>query len=106
MPKHARALLIATAICIPAAALAQTKTLTGTAAYGDWRGDAPGVRRHMKAADLPAPMATPSARNSVTVSKPPQGAALKTLPGFTVKQFASGLAKPRLMRVAPNGDIF
>ena len=106
MPMHARALLIATVICVPTAALAQTKTLTGTTAYGDWRGDAPGVRRHIEATDLPAPMATPSTRNSVTVAKPPNGAELKTLPGFTVKQFASGLAKPRLMRVAPNGDIF
>ncbi len=106
MPMHARALLIATAFCIPAGAFAQTKTLTGAAAYGDWRGDAPGVRRHIKATDLPAPMATPSARNSVTVAKPPNGAELKTLPGFTVRQFASGLDKPRLMRVAPNGDIF
>ncbi len=94
------------AALIPTTALAQTKTLTGTAAYGDWRGDAPGVRRHMKAEDLPAPMATPSVRNSVTVAKPPQGAELKVLPGFSVKLFATGLEKPRLMRVAPNGDIF
>jgi glucose/arabinose dehydrogenase len=27
-------------------------------------------------------------------------------PGFTVRKFASGLQNPRLMRVAPNGDIF
>ena len=106
MPLHARTLLIAAVIGLPASALAQTNTLTGTAAYGDWRGDAPGVRRHMKAEDLPAPMATPSTRNSVTVAKPPQGAELKTLPGFSVKLFAVGLEKPRLMRVAPNGDIF
>jgi glucose/arabinose dehydrogenase len=26
--------------------------------------------------------------------------------GFTVKQFASGLSNPRIVRVAPNGDIF
>jgi glucose/arabinose dehydrogenase len=103
---HARAILITAAICTSTAALAQTKTLTGTAAYGDWRGDAPGVRRHMKAEDLPAPMATPSARNSVTVARPPEGAELKVLPGFSVKLFAVGLEKPRLMRVAPNGDIF
>ena len=44
MPLHARTLLIAAVIGLPASALAQTNTLTGTAAYGDWRGDAPGVR--------------------------------------------------------------
>jgi glucose/arabinose dehydrogenase len=98
--------LVLTAALIPFAASAQTKTLTGTAAYGDWRGDAPGVRRHVKPADLPKPMATPSARNSVSVVKQPEGATLKTLPGFEVKLFASGLTKPRAMRVAPNGDIF
>jgi glucose/arabinose dehydrogenase len=27
-------------------------------------------------------------------------------PGFTVEKFASGLNDPRLVRVAPNGDIF
>lgn len=108
MPMHARALLIAAIIFIPATApaFAQTKTLTGAAAYGDWRGDAPGVRRHMKPQDLPKPMATPSARNSVSVVKQPDGQKLRTLPGFEVKQFAAGLNKPRLMRVAPNGDIF
>ena len=37
---------------------------------------------------------------------PPQGAQLKVPAGFAIKQFASGLEKPRLMRVAPNGDIF
>jgi len=91
---------------LPLHAFAQTRELTGAAAYGDWRGDAPGVRRLVRPGDLPKPMATPSARNSVLIAKPPPGAALKTLPGFTVKLFASGLAKPRLMRVAPNGDIF
>ena len=94
------------AALVPLTASAQTKTLTGTAAYGDWRADAPGVRRHMTVQDLPRPMATPSTRNGVSVIKPREGATLKTLPGFTVKQFAGGLDKPRLMRVAPNGDIF
>jgi glucose/arabinose dehydrogenase len=36
----------------------------------------------------------------------PEGAELSVPPGFTVKLFASGLSGPRLMRVAPNGDIF
>ena len=30
----------------------------------------------------------------------------QTLPGFKVEQFATGLENPRLMRMAPNGDIF
>ena len=94
------------ALLLPVTASAQTKTLTGAEAYGDWRADAPGVRRHIRASDLPAPMATPSTRNSVVVAKPPEGAQLKVPAGFAIKQLASGLEKPRLMRVAPNGDIF
>ena len=52
----------------------KTKVLTGAAAYGDWRADAPGVRRHIKASELPAPFATPSTRNGVSVVAKPAGA--------------------------------
>jgi glucose/arabinose dehydrogenase len=40
------------------------------------------------------------------VVKAPTNAVLSVPPGFTVRLFASGLSNPRLMRVAPNGDIF
>ena len=40
------------------------------------------------------------------VVRPPAGAKLNVPPGFEVKAFASGLAGPRLLRAAPNGDIF
>src|SRR5271163_4782789 len=33
-------------------------------------------------------------------------AAAQTLTGVKVEQFATGLDNPRLMRLAPNGDIF
>jgi hypothetical protein len=36
----------------------------------------------------------------------PTNATVSVPPGFTVKQFASGLSNPRLLRMAPNGDIF
>ncbi len=80
--------------------------LTGAAAYGDWRNDAPGVHRHISASDLPAPYASRSASNTSSVVDPPRGAALKAPPDFTVTQFASGFETPRLLRIAPNGDIF
>jgi glucose/arabinose dehydrogenase len=88
---------------------AQSQTppvLTGAAAYGDWRNDAPGVRRHITVGDLPAPYASRSASNTSSVVDPPRGAALKVPPDFTVTEFASGLDTPRLLRIAPNGDIF
>jgi len=79
--------------------------LTGTAAYADWRADAPGVRRKITPADLPAPGATPSARNFPRVVARP-GAMPKVPPGFRVDLIASRLGDSRALRVAPNGDIF
>ncbi len=80
--------------------------LTGKAAYGDFRTDAPGVRRHISPNDLPKPFETETPRNRVDVVGKPTDGQLKVPPGFAVKLFASGLDQPRLMRVAPNGDIF
>src|SRR5579863_10183979 len=79
---------------------------TGAAAYGDWRTDAPGVRRKITAADMPAPMATPPVANPSWVAAQPSGAWPKAPPGFSVSLFAKDLAEPRTIRVAPNGDIF
>ena len=72
----------------------------------DWQRATPGVKHHLTTADLPAPFATPAAGNGPKVVPAPANAAVSVPPGFTVKQFASGLNNPRLLRVAPNGDIF
>jgi glucose/arabinose dehydrogenase len=80
--------------------------VAGAAAFGSWRDDAPGKRRHITADALPAPYATPSAGNTVRVVRAPADAKLKVPQGFEIKPFASGLAGPRFMRAAPNGDIF
>jgi glucose/arabinose dehydrogenase len=81
-------------------------TRIGAAAYGDWRNDAPGVRRKLTEADLPAPGASRSAANPSWVVARPEGAWPKALEGFAVSLFASGLKEPRVVRVAPNGDVF
>ena len=72
----------------------------------DWRGDAPGKAHRITAGDLPKPFATEAPRNRVEVVTRPADAQLKVPAGFEIKLFASGLDHPRLMRVAPNGDIF
>ena len=56
--------------------------------------------------DLPAPFATPSAPNGPQVVARPEGAWPQVLEGFKVEQYASGLDDPRIIRTAPNGDIF
>ena len=80
------------------------KLLEGKAAFGDWRHDAPLVRR--KIAELPSPFATRSASNAPRVVAKPADAAPKVPPGFQVELFAANLRDPRVLRVAPNGDIF
>jgi glucose/arabinose dehydrogenase len=91
----------------PRAAWAESgAALAGPAAYGDWRSDAPGVRRKLTAADLPAPLASRPAANPSRVVPRPEGAFPKAPAGFAVSLFAKDLKDPRVLRVAPNGDIF
>ena len=80
--------------------------LTGAATYGDWHADAPGVARHIAVDALPPPNATLSAHRAPSVVTRPAGAMLRVPPGFEVEPFATGLERPRLLRVAPNGDVF
>jgi glucose/arabinose dehydrogenase len=79
---------------------------TGSSAYGDWRTDAPGVMRKITPADLPAPLTSPSTANRSKVIAKPAAAELKTMPGFTLTAFVTGMTGARVLRLAPNGDIF
>ena len=85
---------------------AQSAPLTGTAAFGDWRADQPGLSRLIKPEDLPLPGATPSTANVSRVVPRPRDAVPQVPAGFKIELFAEGLSGPRQMRVAPNGDIF
>ena len=65
------------AALLPGLAAAQSPALTGAAAFGDWRGDAPPAwQRRITAADLPPPYASRSAGNPPSVDEAPPGAAL------------------------------
>src|SRR5580692_5194563 len=89
-----------------APAFADEAVRTGAAAFGDWRTDAPGVRRLITPADLPAPFATRSAANMSQHAVRTDAETPKAPAGFAVDLFATGLNTPRVIRVAPNGDIF
>src|SRR5947208_17120922 len=80
--------------------------LTGKAAMGDWTTDAPGVRRKITTADLPAPYSTPSVDNGPRMVRRPEGAWPKVPAGFKVDAFKTGLDNPRAIMAAPNGDTF
>ncbi len=72
----------------------------------DWQRQSPGAQHHFKVAALPKPFETKSSGNGPQVVPAPTNVTLAVPPGFTVKLFAKGLRNPRLLRTAPNGDIF
>jgi glucose/arabinose dehydrogenase len=78
----------------------------GAAAFGDWRGDAPGVTRKITADVLPAPFVSRSSSQTPSAIARPAGAAPRVPPRFAATVFATGLDQPRTMRTAPNGDVF
>src|SRR5438067_1959174 len=74
--------------------------------FSDFRTEKPGVIHKITLADLPAPMATRAVSNPPTVVPRPAGALPKTFPGYMVSEYVTGLDNPRLIRTAPNGDVF
>lgn len=101
--------LAMSALFLTTAALAQQAdqpALKGAAAFGDWRADRPGVRRLIKPEDLPKPYATKSASNGAGIVDMPADAKPRLPSGFSAELIASGIDNPRVVRVAPNGDLF
>ncbi|BAM91187.1 putative L-sorbosone dehydrogenase [Bradyrhizobium oligotrophicum S58] len=90
----------------PAAAVAEPAVLRGKDAFGNWQGDTPGTIRLIRPEDLPRPGATASAANVSRVVQRPASAVPKVADGFKIALFAEGLSGPRILRTAPNGDIF
>lgn len=96
---------VAALVTVPLLAQTSSPLLEGAAAFGDWRADSPTTRRLIRPQDLPAPDPAQSVRNTVTnVHRTTQKPIVPN--GFEVNEFASGLTHPRLLRVAPNGDVF
>jgi glucose/arabinose dehydrogenase len=114
--------------CVAAAscgAYAQT-TLTGQAAFTDWNQQKPGTRHKITLSDLPEPKPDEAVNNTAHLVPRPKGAWPVAPAGFKVTLYAGGDAAPmqradnrehmalsggtftmpRLIRVAPNGDLF
>lgn len=94
---------------VPAAApkiAAASSAPPPTPPFTDYRYQSPGTVRHITIKDLPQPFTTESATNGPRIVARPETAWPKAPPGFKVDLFVTGLTNPRIMRIAPNGDIF
>ncbi|MDP9169062.1 MAG: PQQ-dependent sugar dehydrogenase, partial [Acidobacteriota bacterium] len=80
--------------------------LSGTSAFASFSNVKAGTWRHITAADLPKPGDTPSASNGAQLVPRPADAWPVAPAGFKVGLYATGLANPREIRRAPNGDLF
>jgi len=92
---------------LPASLPAQSgKVITGPAAFTDYAQQHPGVRRKITVADLPEPQEAESVDNGASLVPQPEGAWPVAPKGFKVERYAQGFTEPRLIRTAPNGDLF
>ena len=66
----------------------------------------PGAQHKITVADLPEPNPAQSIDNGPKMVPRPTDGWPKAPAGFKVEQFATGLENPRLIRTAPNGDLF
>jgi len=102
------------------------KVVTGQAAFADWDQQEPGIYRKITAADLPAPAPGEAVDNGPHVIPRPADAWPIAPPGYKVTLYAGGdtapmqradnkehmelsggtFTMPRLIRPAPNGDLF
>jgi glucose/arabinose dehydrogenase len=124
-------ILLLAASALPLAAQSgQTQTVTGQAAFADWNQQQPGIRRKITLADLPQPKPDEAVNNGPHLVPKPADAWPIAPPGFKVTLYAGGdfkptaasssqnnqapsvpaapstFREPRLLRTAPNGDIF
>jgi glucose/arabinose dehydrogenase len=91
-------------IALGAIASAQGDVREGREAYGSWQQDKPGTVRLIRSQDMPPPGA--SAASASRIVARPSGATPQVPSGFKIDLFMEGLRGPRIIRVAPNGDIF
>lgn len=88
-----------------AAAACAVGKLTGNAALrSGWADDRPGLCRRLRPEDLAAP--TKSYTSYSKIVPVPSGTLPKVPAGFQVRLLHHGTVTPRLIRAAPNGDIF
>jgi glucose/arabinose dehydrogenase len=109
MSERLAATFLLALLCLGAtcgAAVTDWTVLEGQKAFGSWQVDRPGTTRLIRPQDLPRPGTTPSVARGPHVVPRPANAMPQVPPGFKIEPFAERLSGPRIIRVAPNGDIF
>ncbi len=96
----------ASAAPAPEVSTAKVKDASPQAPFTDFRYETPGTTRRISVSDLPQPYASKSSSNGPDVVARPDKAWPVAPTGYKVEMYASGLDNPRLLRTAPNGDIF
>jgi glucose/arabinose dehydrogenase len=77
-----------------------------TGVFSDYRNQRPGSTHKITPNDLPPPYASNSAMNAPRLIPRPVDAWPQAPTGFKVDLYAEGLDNPRMIRTAPNGDLF
>ncbi len=95
--------LLLTGIAFTFVFLAATQSPVVFTGYKDQK---PGVVHKIGVSDLPQPFATKSVDNGPDLVARPKDAWPQAPAGFKVELFAEKLHNPRLLRTAPNGDVF
>ena len=80
--------------------------LTGQSAFVSSTTVKAGLSRKITVADLPKPFATESVATKSHIVPRPEGAWPQAPLGFQVQLFATGFQVPRIILIAPNGDVF
>jgi glucose/arabinose dehydrogenase len=103
---RSRKLVAIAAGCLAALSCASAfaQVLRGEAAMGNWRDDKPGVRRLLTLRDLPA--VSKATYGVAKVVPMPAGARPQVPEGFKAELVTTDAHKPRVIRTAPNGDLF
>ncbi|MET4797864.1 glucose/arabinose dehydrogenase [Bradyrhizobium sp. LB11.1] len=105
MKIHVSHMMVSVWLLVTCAGAQAEPVLQGKDAYGSWQADKPGTGRLIRPQDLAKPGASPSVSNATRVTA--RGSVTPLVPeGFKIELLADGLSDARVLRVAPNGDIF
>jgi glucose/arabinose dehydrogenase len=98
--------LLTLAVPVQYRAAGQEPSQQAQSPFSDYRTERAGTVHRITVADLPPPFATKSVDNGPKLIPRPEGAMPQAMPGYSVTLYAEGLENPRLLRTAPNGDVF